>query len=142
MIVSGQGLELIKKHEALRLNAYRDPVGIWTIGYGHTATAKEGQTIDEREADKLLKADVGFAEDAVTRHVKAPLNQTQFDSLVSFVFNIGESQFSRSTLVRVLNERDYYAVPQELARWNRDNGKRVKGLVRRRLAEGTNWINA
>ena len=80
-----------------------------------------------------------IATNAINHNVKVPLSQNQFDALVSFVFNIGQSAFIESTLLRVLNEGDYKAVPQQLRRWIYDNGSVVQGLINRRQKEIDFW---
>lgn len=140
MKLSDKGREFIKEFEGFSYKAYQDVKGVWTIGYGHTHTAEKGQTITEYEADRLLAADVAWAEQAVHELVKVKLNQNQFDSLVEFVFNVGKTQFLESTLLDVLNRGDYLGVPQELVRWNKSGGKRWRGLVRRRLESALMFI--
>lgn len=136
MNASSRALDLIKRFEGLRLEAYRDFGGVWTIGYGHTRTAKAGQIIDIDQAERLLLADVAEAEEAITRRVHRPLDQNEFDALASLVFNIGGDQFSRSTLLRLLKEKAAPGrVGAEFLRWVYDNGKRLSGLERRRVAE-------
>ena len=139
MSLSQSGLNLIKSHEGLRTTAYQDPVGVWTIGYGHTGTAKPGQKITEAQAEQLLRQDVGWAQDAVRKNVKVPLTQGQFDALVSFTFNLGAGALGRSTLLKKLNAGNYDAVPGELARWNKNDGKVMAGLTNRRAAEAGLW---
>jgi len=129
------GLDLIKSFEGLKLKAYLCPANVWTIGYGHTKTAKSGVVIDEATATQLLISDVAFAEKAVNRLVQKPLNQNQFDALVSFVFNCGEGAFRSSTLLKKLNSGDYSGAHTEFAKWNRGGGKVLAGLTRRRSAE-------
>ena len=85
---------------------------------------------------EILRYDVALAEKAVNKLVKVPLNQNQFDALVSFVFNIGETQFASSTLLAKLNNQDYQAVPSELNRWVHGSGKKLPGLINRRRDEG------
>lgn len=127
--------EIIKKHEGLRLEAYRDPVGVWTIGWGHTHTAKPGMKISLDEAINLLARDIAWAENAVKQNVTIKLNQNQFDALVSFVFNVGERAFMRSSLLRRLNEGNYTDAANELLRWKHAGGRVLPGLVKRRAAE-------
>jgi lysozyme len=146
MRLSKSGRDLIKRHEGLSLDAYVDPVGVWTIGYGHTgAAARKGNGITRQQADQLLTLDVRDAEAAVTRLVKVPLSQGQVDALVSFVFNIGASAFERSTLLRELNARNYAAVPGQLRRWvyGTVGGQKaiLPGLVRRRSDEAVIWAS-
>lgn len=137
--VNAAGLQLVKSFEGLRLQTYRDAVGVLTIGYGHTAGVKAGQTITEAQATKFLLADLADAESAVERFVTVPLNDNQFAALVSLTFNIGTEAFRRSTLRKKLNARDYDAVPAQLARWVKGAGKTLPGLVRRRKAEADLW---
>jgi lysozyme len=130
------GLALLKRHEGLRLAAYRDPVGILTIGYGHTGTdVHEGQTITEERAEDLLRQDVGTAERAVARLVTVPLNDNQRDALASFVFNVGVRAFERSTLLQKLNQGNYSGAADELLRWDKAGGNTLAGLARRRKDE-------
>lgn len=133
--ISDAGLDLIKSHEGLRLNAYLCPAGVLTIGYGHTATTQTGQQITEAQAEALLRQDVQWAEAAVRRNVTVPLTQSQFDALVSFVFNIGEPAFRRSTLLRLLNDGQRAAAADEFARWNKAGNRVLAGLTRRRADE-------
>jgi len=135
MQISDAGLELIKRWEGLRLQSYRDAVGVWTIGYGHTHTAGPGQWISPEKAEDLLRRDVAWAERAVRDFVRVPLAQNQFDALVSFVFNVGTGAFQRSTLLRLLNRGRYGAVRAQLMRWINAGGRPLRGLVRRREAE-------
>ena len=88
--ISENGLALIKRFEGLRLTAYQDSVGVWTIGYGHTSSVSEGQTITQTQADAYLRADCANAEKAVNRYMAVyQWNQNQFDALVSFTYNCG-----------------------------------------------------
>lgn len=129
-----KGLALVKEFEGLRLKAYRCPAGIWTIGYGSTGKAvHEGLTITAEQAEEWLKRDLARFEKRVSVLVIVPLNQSQFDALVSFDFNTGA--LGRSTLLRLLNRGEYETVPAELAKWTRGGGKVLPGLVRRRAAE-------
>lgn len=133
--ISQAGIDLIKRFEGLKLTAYRCPAGVPTIGYGHTRTARMGQAITEATAEALLREDLAEYEQCVTRLVHAPLDQHQFDALVSFAFNIGCPRLSASTLLTKLNRLDYAGAADELLRWNRGGGKVLRGLVRRREAE-------
>lgn len=143
MSVNAASLALIKRWEGLRLRAYKDTGGVWTIGYGHTSDAllrvSPGLEITERQASVLLQHDLKEAEETVRRLVTVPLNENQYGALVSFVYNIGEGQFASSTLLRRLNAGDYDEVPRQLLRWVYDNGKRLKGLENRRKAEAKLW---
>lgn len=133
------GVLLIKSFEALKLNAYLCPARVWTIGYGHTKTAKAGMRITPEWALDLLRDDLQDAENAVNQSVKVKLTQNQFDALVSFVFNVGGGAFRKSTLLKLLNKGQYDAVPAQLMRWNRAGGKALPGLTRRRVEEAALW---
>ncbi|MEO0768244.1 MAG: glycoside hydrolase family protein, partial [Cyanobacteria bacterium J06649_4] len=98
--INTAGLELIKSFEGLRLNSYRDAVGVWTIGYGHTRTAGPGQRITFEQATNLLRGDVATFEKAVTQAVRVPITGNQFAALVSFAYNVGSGALSSSTLLR------------------------------------------
>lgn len=143
-ITSKNGLELIKKYEGLRLDAYKDTAGILTIGYGHTKTVKPGMIINKEMAELLLKIDVMDAENAVRDLVNIELNQNQFDALVSFVFNIGRGNFKRSTLLKRLNENKILEAGEEFMKWTkaRQPGglKELPGLVKRRAEEKTLFL--
>lgn len=101
-----------------------------------------GQRISEWRAISLLTGDVHYAEQAVIRLVKVPLNGNQFSALVSFVFNLGAHALEGSTLLRKLNGGEYAAVPAELSRWVRAGGEKLPGLVRRRKAEAKLWATS
>mgnify|MGYP003366972558 CR=1 FL=1 len=135
MITGETGLELIKEFEGLRLTAYLCPAQVWTIGYGHTAGVRQGDVIIEAQADAFLRHDLAASELAVGRRVTALLNQNQFDALVSFTFNLGAGNLSRSSLLQKLNAGDYAGAAEEFLRWNRAGGKPLAGLSRRRAAE-------
>ena len=142
------GIDLIKSWEGLYLTAYHgaaDKPGLLTIGYGHTDAAgppkvTPGMTITERQAQDILRSDLTGCEIAVARSVMVTLNDNQFAALVSFVFNVGEANFKKSTLLKKLNAGDYASVPSELMKWTMANGKRVQGLANRRAAEGGLWV--
>ena len=140
-------IEHVKRFEGRRLTAYPDPGSKngepWTIGYGHTSdkfmAVRKGMTITPEQADAALAHDLGEVAATLDRLVKVPLNDWQRGALTSFVFNIGEGQFKGSTLLRKLNAGNYDAVPAELARWNKNDGKVMKGLTNRRAAEAGLW---
>lgn len=132
---SKKGIDLIKNFEGFRNNAYQDSAGVWTIGYGHTATAYSGMTISRAQGEELLKQDLKRFEKAVRDRVIVPLTQNQFDALVSFSFNVGVGAFSKSTLLKRLNQGDYNGAKNEFKRWVHAGGGRLQGLVRRREKE-------
>lgn len=133
--INEAGLELVKVYEGLRLKAYQDSVGVWTIGYGSTKGVKPGDVITDEQAEALLRRDLAEAEAAVTRLVKHDLTDNQFAALVSFVFNLGSGNFSMSTLLKKINSGDMAGAAKEFKRWNRAGKKVLAGLVRRRDAE-------
>lgn len=139
MVLSNVGLKLIMESEGFRERAYQDTGGVWTVGYGTTRIngrpVNKNDVVDELFAVVLLKEDVASSEKAVTRLVKVPLNQNQFDALVDFVYNLGETQFNKSTLLRKLNNKDYVGAAEEFPRWVFDNNKVQPGLVTRRKKE-------
>lgn len=137
--INKQGLDLIKHFEALKLEAYQDSVGIWTIGWGHTSgqdgTVYEGQVITQEEAEVLLKKDLMHFEARVKELVSVPINENQFSALVSFAFNVGIGNLKSSTLLKHLNTQDEFNASKEFVKWSKAGGTRLKGLVRRRVSE-------
>ncbi len=141
--ISQRGVDLIKRHEGLRLQAYRDAVGVVTIGYGHTRTARIGQVISPGDAEALLRADLDGFELGVARLVTRPINQSQFDALVSFAFNVGldidadrrAEGLGDSTLLALVNAGCDQEAAIEFLKWNKAGGRPLLGLTRRRLAE-------
>ncbi|MBD8109108.1 lysozyme [Erwinia persicina] len=130
-----KGLELIKHFEGLQRKAYLCPAGVWTIGYGHTGGVQSGDEISTEQADLFLLQDIAASEYAVNRYVTVPLTQHQFDALVSFTFNLGSGNLHTSTLLKKLNAGDYSGAAEEFQRWVNAGGKKMAGLVRRREAE-------
>lgn len=135
MKISESGLDLIKKHEGLRLKAYRCPAGVWTIGYGSTSGVTEGMEITEEQADERLRKDVETAERCVNASVRGAITQGQFDSLISWVFNLGCGNFRKSTLLRHVNDGNDMSAALEFGKWIHGGGKRLPGLVARRQDE-------
>jgi lysozyme len=132
---SDAGLALTQQFEGCRLNAYQDSVGVWTIGFGHTAGVHPGMSCTQQQAEEWLQSDIHWAEYAVNKYVTAPLTQSEFDALVDFTFNLGVGNFVHSTLLRLLNAEDYEGAANEFPKWNRAGGKILPGLTARRLAE-------
>ena len=130
-----QGLELIKTFEGLELNAYKCAAGVWTIGYGHTKNVQEGMVISEDTANDMLMEELVEYENYVNTLVTVPLSQNQFDALVSWVYNLGSSNFQASTMLKVINANDMVNVPAQIMRWNKAGGKVLEGLTKRRQAE-------
>ena len=143
MITSEKGIRLIKQFEGCRLTAYPDPGtggDPWTIGYGWThpvdgKPVRQGMTIDEVTADRLLKTGLVGYENDVLKVVRVKLTQGQFDALVSFAYNVGSRALSTSTLLKKLNAGDIKGAADEFLRWNKAGGKVLNGLTRRREAE-------
>lgn len=135
MVLTPKGLNLIKSFESLKLEAYRCPAGIWTIGYGSTRDVQPGQVITEQEAEALLKRDADVFQKGVASLVKVVLAPHRFDALVSLAFNIGLDAFGNSTLLKLLNAGDYDGAADQFLRWNKARGKVLPGLTRRRQAE-------
>ena len=135
MRTSQRGLSLIKSFEGLRLQAYQDSVGVWTIGYGTTRGVKSGMKISKEQADRMLLNDVQRFEPEVRRLVTAPLNQNQWDALMSFTYNLGCGVFRKSAMLRLFNTGYAGAAAEQFARWILGGGKVLAGLVSRRAAE-------
>ncbi|UVN13516.1 lysozyme R [Pseudomonas phage vB_PaeP_FBPa8] len=138
-------IDAIKEHEGLRLVAYLDSVGVWTIGYGDTGPdVVKGLTITKEEAEKRLRKRLVEFEGYVNTYVKVPLKQHQFDALVSLVYNIGPANFKTSTLLKKLNAGDYIGAADQFLVWNkgRVDGKLVviKGLANRRAKERKQFL--
>ncbi len=135
MKLSENGLQLLKKHEGLRLTAYQCSANVWTIGYGHTRGVSMGDTCTEQQAEEWLLEDVAMAEKAVNKQ-GLKINQNQFDALVSFVFNLGEAAFKSSTLLKKIkaNPNDP-TIADEFAKWRYAGGSVISGLVTRRKNE-------
>ena len=135
MNISQEGLALIKKFEGCELKAYRCPANVLTIGYGVTKGVTEDMEITQQEADEMLAGELIEYTEYINNMVKVALNQSQFDALTAWIYNLGPTNFKDSTLLRVLNEGRYNEVPQEIKRWNKANGQVLNGLIKRREAE-------
>ena len=154
MRTSQKGIDLIKKYESLRLTAYKDPVGIWTIGYGHTGEVVDGMTITEEQADQFLDRDVRIAEMVLDRAVKVPLTQNQYDALISFIFNVGPGQKGvkdgfvvlktggPSTMLSLIISGDFAGAAEQFPRWSKAGGVVVPGLFKRRMDERSLFLEA
>lgn len=140
MRISDKGIALIKSFEGLRLQAYQDSVGVWTIGYGHTKDVHEGMAINEAEAEQLLRNDLMDFEAGVEGIIDKA-TQGQFDALVSFAFNLGIGALRGSTLLRKHNAGDYKGAAGEFLRWNKAGGRVLAGLSRRRAAESAMYLS-
>ena len=142
------GIDAIKKHESFRAYPYKDIARKWTIGWGHLIKPGESfpRDISIEEADKILFKDAQIAMNDVNRLVKVPINQNQFNSLVSFAFNLGGGALAKSTLLREINAGDFSNVEQNFAAWNKYRpypGSPLvasKGLTRRRKQEAAVFL--
>lgn len=133
---SAAGLALTKSFEGLCLSAYKDVVGVLTIGFGHTGPdVHPGLIITEQQADALLEKDIQKCVDAVNKLVKVPITQGQGDALTDFSFNLGIDALTHSTLLKLLNVGDYAGAAMQFARWDHAGIEVNSGLVRRRAAE-------
>lgn len=141
------GLHLIQEFESCELTAYRDPIGILTIGWGHTGhDVHEGLTITQEQADELLREDVAESEQIVNRYCQ-DVGQNQFDALASFVFNVGPGvqdvkdgfvtlkNGEPSTMLKLIRKGFYESAAEQFKFWVKAGGKVLPGLVRRRAAE-------
>lgn len=135
MKVSDRGYTLIKELEGLVLNAYQCSAGVWTIGYGHTKNVKKGDSITEEKANLFLEKDLKYTVKIVNLYVLVPITQSMFDALCSFVFNVGVNAFKTSTMLKLLNRREYEKAALEFERWIFVRGTRSNGLVNRRKKE-------
>lgn len=126
--------KLTEEFEGLRLHAYTDTGGVWTIGYGHTNGVRPGQVIDQATAEALLKHDQESAANFVNAHA-GTCTQNQFDALVDFTFNVGPGLFLSSTLLKKHLAGDYDGAAEEFLKWKYDNHVEIPGLLRRRVAE-------
>jgi len=140
-MINKAALDLIKEFEGFRANAYKDPVGIWTIGYGTTAMAqvgiepKAGMVITEAQALAYLDAAIVKFEHNVTKVLKRPANENEYGAMVSLAYNIGPSAFAKSSVLRKFNEGDNVGAADAFLLWNKAGGKVMAGLTRRRKAE-------
>lgn len=138
MKVSKTGIDLIKKFEGLRLDAYRCPAGYLTAGYGHRSNVTKDTVMTEEEAENLLKQDLKTFEQGLCKMLNAEelnVTQNQFDALISFAFNLGLSALAGSTLWRLFTHGDIQGAADEFPKWIYAGGKPLEGLKRRRQAE-------
>ena len=134
--IAAAGLALIKSFEERRYVAYKPtPNDVWTIGDGHTAGVKEGDTCDDAQADAWLIEDTAGAAAEVDNDITVALTDDEFDALVCLTFNIGRGAFRNSTLRKKLDAGDYQGAAQQFLVWNKQAGKELAGLDRRRVAE-------
>ena len=145
MQINQAGLKLLKSFEGWRGRAYKDVTGVWTIGYGHTSRAGPpavvpGLTLSREEGEAILLRDLRMFADAIRPHIKVPLNDNQFSALLSFAYNVGPTNFKRSSVLRYVNQKRFAEVPGRLALWTKAGGTVLRGLSRRRAAEGALFL--
>lgn len=138
--ISEKGFTLIREFEGLQLEAYKDTGGVWTIGFGtikypNGISVKKGDVCTTQQAEQWLKNDCKWVDTCLDKNIKVNLNQNQFDALASFVYNIGETAFVKSTMLALLNENSLTLAASQFDRWVYDNGKKIQGLVNRRSKE-------
>jgi len=144
--MTDEGLDLIKLYEGYSSSPYLCPAQHWTIGYGAIwgldgkRVTKDHPDINKDRADQLLRRDVRKSQVAVLRLIKVPLEDGQFDSLCSFVFNLGSGSLQSSTLRRKINRGDYIGASDEFPRWVFAGGRKLKGLIKRRNHERLMFI--
>lgn len=147
MKLSEEGLRLIKSFEGYHTRlkdgscaAYLCPAGVATIGYGCTVGVKLGMVWTEQQAEDALAKEVSRFEDAVNRLVTVPINQNEFDALVSFAYNCGEGALAKSSILRRLNKGDRKGAAQAFHLWNKGGGRVLAGLVSRRAREAALFL--
>jgi lysozyme len=145
------GAKLVKHFESCKekkgdvYHPYKCPAGVLTIGWGHTN--HHGRKFDAHsrwslaDCDQAFMEDMGGFEQAVRKHVTVPLAPYQFDALVSFTYNCGEGALKSSTLLKKVNKIDWDGAALEFHKWNKANGKKLNGLVRRRASESLMFQN-
>ncbi len=138
--ISEKGFSIIREAESLELQAYLDTGGVWSIGYGtikypNGVRVKKGDVCTRGQAEIWLKNDCLWVDACLDKHVKVAVSQNQFDALASFVYNIGETAFIKSTMLTLINNSNYSSAASQFDRWIYDNGKEIKGLVNRRQKE-------
>lgn len=145
--LSDAGVDLIKSfegyHRALpdgSCVAYRCPAGVWTLGFGNTVGIKPGMVWTRDEAEAALRRELATFEAGVVRLVTVPLNQNEYDALVSFAYNCGLGALERSTLLRKLNAGDREGAADAFGMWTKGGGRVLPGLVRRRKAEAALFL--
>lgn len=141
LALGGAGYGLITHFEGKENTAYRDVVGVPTICYGHTKGVKMGTRASDAECTQMLTEDVTDFGRGLSKSVKVPVSQQQYDALLSFSYNVGLGNLNKSTLLRKLNAKDYCGAAKEFPKWKYAGGKPLRGLERRRLAEQELFIS-
>ena len=138
--ISEKGYALIRELEGFKADAYLDTGGVWTIGFGtikypNGTRVRKGDTCTQGQAEVWLKNDSAWVDACLDKHIKVSVTQNQFDALASFVYNIGETAFIKSTILTLINQNSMATAASQFDRWVFDNGKRIQGLVNRRNKE-------
>jgi len=140
MTTGKQGLRLIKDAEGLRLDSYKCPAGVWTIGYGHTKDVKPNMEIDQARADDYLVEDIAPIEHYLN-NMGFNFRQEQFDALVSWIFNLGLGNFTHSTMVKyICANRSDEDITDQMVKWVNVGKSPLLGLKKRRIAEANMWL--
>lgn len=145
MKISDDGKQIVEYFEGRRYVAYPDPAtggAPWTLGIGSTLGVVPGMTWTDEQIDQRFAEDIARFEAGVTRALKLPPSQSQFDAMVALAFNVGVSAFTNSTLVRMFNMNQMDAAADQFLRWDKAAGKSMKGLRRRRAAERARFLGA
>ena len=122
-MLEDRDLNFIREVEGFQREAYQDEGGVWTIGYGHTRGVKEGDNISTHKANMYLNTDLIIFEIQLHKLLRADLNPNQYLALLSFIYNIGATQFADSTVLKYVNEGKFDLVPDELRKWNKVNNE-------------------
>lgn len=136
MHINRAGLDLIKEFEGFRPKAYVCPAGVWTCGFGTTRGVKAGMVWTKEQAERALMRDVRAFESAVLEGLDgAKVTDTQFSAMVALCYNIGATNFAKSSVLRFHKAGSYDKAADSFRLWNKANGQVLNGLIRRREAE-------
>ena len=138
--ISDNGYALIRQSEGLRTTAYLDTGGVWTIGYGtikypNGQAVKKGDSCTQGQAVLWLQNDCEWVDQCLDKYIKVNVTQNQFDALASFVYNVGENAFAKSTMLTLINRGELKVAALQFERWIYDNGVKISGLANRRAKE-------
>ena len=140
MTTSEKGLDFIKSYEGLKLEAYKCPAGVWTIGYGTTKNVVKGMKITKEQADELFLKDIAPIERALNL-LGVNFRQEEFDSLCSWIYNLGMGNFNASTMKkRIVADAPDLEITDQMVKWVNAGGTPLLGLKRRRVAEANMWL--
>lgn len=140
MTTSQKGIDLIKSFEGCKLFAYRDSVGVLTIGYGTTKGVKAGMSITQQQAESFLKRDIVPLE-KVLNSMNINFTQGQYDALISFQYNLGAANFKSSTMYKkIISKASDTEITDQMVKWHNAGGKPLLGLKRRRCAEANMFL--